>query len=308
MSNNSEMPFGGAASENTSIAAALSALFAGVGWGLSGTLAAFLPPELSPLVIAAARLETAGILLLVLHRFSGNRPLFPSRDSWRALAVSALGLAVMQVSFFAGIRLAGVGLVTMIYIGLTPLFGGIAERLVDGVRPAGRWYVSVGIVLAGSALLAGANWLDLVSPWGIVLGLTACLGWSSAGLAMKRVQRNTGALETTTLAMLLAGVLLLPVYFFADPVPLLEFRSLWLLPLIGAVSAALPYGLYNQAVRHIPAGIVFILAMSEPLTAAVLSVIVLGERFSLLHLTGYGIILLGMVVLVPFSSRRSWLI
>jgi len=289
--------------EDTPRRASLFALLAGVTWGCSGTLASFLPGGFSSLTIGAFRLLVGGTFLLLFAGRGIGKLFRPRSGEGKTLVLSVIAISLTQITFFTAVLKAGVGLSTMIYIGLSPLFAGIIEHLVDRTPLDRRWYRSVGLTLTGSLLLGGINWGNLREPSGLFFALAASLGWSLTGLTMKRLQRRRGSLEVTTLVMFLGGVVMAPLLIRADwnlvfswPVPLT-------LLLLGFLTASVPYVLFNRSVRTIPAGHAFVLGMTEPLTAALLGVILLGEPFTPLHGVGYGLIFGGVMLLYMSGGK-----
>ena len=71
---------------------------------------------------------------------------------------------------------------------------------------------------------------------------------------------------------------------------------------LGAVPTALAYVLFARGLRHLPAGEVATLALAEPLTAAALGALVLGERPGVLALVGVALVLAGLAALA--APRR----
>ena len=74
---------------------------------------------------------------------------------------------------------------------------------------------------------------------------------------------------------------------------------LWL----GAVPTALAYILFAHGLRLLPASEVATLTLAEPVTAAALGAIVLGERPGALAVAGIGLVIAGLVVLALRGQR-----
>ncbi len=283
----------------------VQALFAGITWGCSGTLASLLPEGFTSLSIGAFRLLIGGLFLLAYSGKHIGRILRPVPGEGKTLLLSIVAITLTQISFFTAVLKAGVGLSTMIYIGLSPLFAGLIEHFVDRTPLTSRWYRSVGMTLAGSIVLAWINWEYLVDPTGLLFALGACLGWSLTGLTMKRLQKNRSSLDVTTLVMFLGGLVMTPLLIRADWMVIPHIRTIVPLILLGVLSASVPYALFNRSLEGIPAGHAFVLGMTEPLTAALLGIIVLGEAVSAVHVFGYGLIFIGVVLMYLSGGQRS---
>jgi DME family drug/metabolite transporter len=93
------------------------------------------------------------------------------------------------------------------------------------------------------------------------------------------------------------AVLLSPVLVLGDTAWLATpggaAMALWL----GAVPTAIAYILFASGLRHLPANEVATLTLAEPVTAAILGAVVLGERPGATAITGLIIILGGLAVL-----------
>ncbi|MDC7220882.1 MAG: EamA family transporter [Spirochaetales bacterium] len=273
------------------------ALLAGITWGFSGTIAAYLPTEIGSLTIAAFRLFLGGLFLLAYQAKNVRHLMKAPRESLPTLFISALALVSTQACFFSAVSRIGVGLSTMIYIGSSPLFAGILERLTDKVPLSGKWFRSVLFTLVGSVILGAVNWDGLTAPSGLLYALGAGLSWSTTGLTMKRLQKYKGSLEVTTQVMVLSGLMILPLLSGANWPVILTAPAIPPLLLLGLLTASIPYALYNLAVKTIPAGHAIVLGMSEPLTAALLGILLLGEPATPLHLLGYALIFTGVLLL-----------
>ena len=95
----------------------------------------------------------------------------------------------------------------------------------------------------------------------------------------------------------LAAILLVPVLVTADPGDLASLEGLTLALYLGAVPTALAYVLFARGLRRLGAGETATLTLAEPLTAAALGAIVLGERPGALAVVGAALVLAGLVAL-----------
>jgi DME family drug/metabolite transporter len=74
---------------------------------------------------------------------------------------------------------------------------------------------------------------------------------------------------------------------------------------LGAVPTALAYVLFARGLRRLPAGEVATLTLAEPLTAAALGALVLGERPGVLALGGVALVLGGLAALAAPRRARA---
>jgi DME family drug/metabolite transporter len=225
------------------------------------------------------------------------------------LAAIAVAVAVYQLSFFAAVHLTGVAVGTVVALGSAPAFAGLAGRLV-GDGPLGpRWALSTALACAGVSLLviagAGATTID---PVGIGLALVSGSGYATYTVASKRLLSDGHAPEQVMACGFGAAALLLsPVLVLAGGAELATPQGLSLALYLGLVPTALAYILFARGLKRITAGETATLTLAEPLTAAALGVLVLGEQPGALAGLGAAITLAGLVVLAvrtPAWPRR----
>ena len=90
---------------------------------------------------------------------------------------------------------------------------------------------------------------------------------------------------------------LFPVLIFSGPGDLASAGGIALAIYLGAIPTALAYVLFARGLRHLPAGEVATLTLAEPLTAAALGAVMLGERPGVLALGGVALVLAGLTAL-----------
>src|SRR6478735_8759380 len=95
----------------------------------------------------------------------------------------------------------------------------------------------------------------------------------------------------------LGALVLLPVLVLDHPGDLASPSGIVMALWLGAVPTALAYVLFARGLRHLPAGEVATLTLAEPVTAALLGAVVLGERPGATAVAGILVILAGLAVL-----------
>jgi DME family drug/metabolite transporter len=151
--------------------------------------------------------------------------------------------------------------------------------------------------------LAGAD--AAISLPGV--GLALCAGASYAGytLAAKRMLDTGHAPETVMAgAFGLGAVVLLPVLAATGAGWLVEPGGAALVLFLGIVPTAAAYLLFARGLRRLSAAETATLTLAEPLTAALLGVIILSERLSAPAALGAALILAGLLVLAAPDIRR----
>jgi len=281
------------------MSARLQVLLAAVCFGTTGTAQA-IGPATSPVAVGAARIVIGGALLVLIAR--GLHVALPRRSV--TAAGIAVGVCVYQLSFFAAVNLTGVAVGTVVAIGTGPAAAGALGRVVNGERLTGRWALATVCAAAGVVLLAGEGG-GTVEPAGIALAITAGLGYATCTVLSKRLIAAGSAPEGVMAAGFGgAAVLLVPVLALAGPGFLTSAGGLGLAVYLGAIPTALAYVLFSRGLRSLTSGETATLVLAEPLTAAALGIVALGEQPSVAAGIGAGLVLAGLAVLAaPARSR-----
>lgn len=291
--------------------ARLLVLGAAVLWGTTGTSQALAPDDAAPLAVGTVRLVLGGgaLVALAARGRGGVRALAvgPGRGLAPA-ALSATCIAVYQLTFFAAVARTGVALGTVVAIGSAPAATGLLGLAVRGERPERGWGPATGLAVAGSTLLLlGGGAGGAVDGLGLVLALTAGASYAGYTIASK-VLLDAGRDPTVVMALGFGGgaVLVAPVLAVVDlgwlGTPSGLAVALWL----ALATMAVSYVLFGRGLAGLPASTVSTLSLAEPLTAALLGVVLLGERPGLVGVLGGGLVLAGLLVLaVPARGRRG---
>jgi DME family drug/metabolite transporter len=279
--------------------ARIQLLLAAICFGTTGTAQA-IGPGASPVAVGAARIVFGGLLLALLAR--GLRVRLPRVG--RGLIGMACAVAVYQLSFFAAVRLTGVAVGTVVAIGTGPAAAGLLGRLVNGERLSARWAQATALAAAGVLLLAGHGG-GSVDPAGVALAVTSGVGYATYTVLTKRTLAAGEAPEGVMAAGFGgAGLLLAPALILAGPDFLATPGGVAMAAYLAAVPTALAYVLFSRGLRHLSSGETATIVLAEPLTAAILGIVALGEHPSAAAGAGALLVLAGLLVLVAPGRRR----
>jgi DME family drug/metabolite transporter len=166
-------------------------------------------------------------------------------------------------------------------------------------------------VLATPAAICGCSVLVTggraagVSLAGVGLALVAGFCYAIyAVTAARLISGGTG--EQAVMGALFGGgaVLLAPVLAASSSGWLLSARGLAVTVYLGVVTTVVAYLLYGRGLRTVPAPVAVTLGLAEPLVAALLGLIVLGERLTLAAVAGLVLVGLALAVLAAPTRRR----
>ncbi len=287
-----------------SATARLQVLLASLCFGTTGTAQALGPGGLSPAGVGAGRILIGGGLLVVVALITQGLRRLGSLPR-RPLALAALAVATYQLSFFAAVADTGVAVGTIVALGSAPALAGGIEWAVEGRAPARAWAMATALACAGVALLALAGSAASISLPGVLLALVAGASYAGYTLAAKRMLSAGHAPETVMAGAFGAGaVVLLPVLAATGAGWLVQPGGAALALFLGIVPTALAYLLFARGLRRLSAAETATLTLAEPLTAALLGVLVLSERMSVPAAAGAALILAGLLVLAAPDVRR----
>jgi drug/metabolite transporter, DME family len=327
------------------LAGAAAVLVAAALWGSTGTVAHFAPAGASPVSIGAARIVVGGTLLVLFALWRGRADRAPAaqrsrgtvrtevspdlsepmwqrdepgtpRSSWAgrilrgrhqlAPGLGALAVAGYQVCFFSAVRLTGVAIGTVVAIGSGPVFAGVISRLTGTASLSGRWMVATGGAIAGCAVLLTGGRAAGVDVSGACLALLAGLCYATYAVAGARVISG-GEPERSVMATMFGGgaVLLLPVLIATSPGWMLTWRGAAVVGELGVLTTAIAYLLYGRGLRTVQAPVAVTLGLFEPVVAALLALVVLGERLTATAVAGVLLVGAALAILAWPSARSS---
>jgi len=290
---------------------AAAVLLGAAAWGSTGTAAHFAPAGASSVSVGAARIVLGGAVLLVMaaarRRSRGElRAMLGSRGAGRAgLALATVSVSAYQLCFFSAVRLTGVAIGTVVAIGSAPVLTGLISRLTGGGALTRRWMLATAGAVSGCVVLVTGGRAAGVSLPGVGLALAAGLCYSCYAVAAARlISRGTG--ERAVMAALFGGgaVILAPVLAATSTGWLLSARGLAVTVYLGVVTTVAAYLLYGRGLRSVPAPAAVTLGLAEPLVAALLGLVVLGERLSGASVAG--LVLVGLALAALAVPGRTW--
>jgi DME family drug/metabolite transporter len=290
-------------------------LLGAAAWGSTGTAAHFAPAGAGSASIGAARIVLGGAVLLGLalrprHR-DGLRALVGvgmlagrARLAARAqLGLAAGAVAGYQVCFFSAVRLTGVAIGAVVAIGSAPVFTGLISRVTGGPALGLRWMVATAAAIGGCSVLVTGGQAAGVQLGGVGLALLAGVCYAIYAVTAGRLIA-AGNSPTVVMGVLFgaAAVMLVPVLAATSPGWLLSSRGLAVTAYLGLITTAAAYLLYGYGLRTVAVPTAVTLGLAEPVVAALLGVVVLGERLSPPALAG--LVLVGLAIVI-LAARRT---
>ncbi len=254
------------------------------------------------LAIATPLLAAACWLLLRERMFRIAR-----RDLLLMMLLGAME-ALYQVCYFSAIAFNGVTVATLITLCTAPVLVALLSTFLTRERPVMVVWLALLSAVGGTVLLVNAR---VAAPGtsnsllGPLLALGSALGYAVVILCARSLSGKYHALQINTIGFATGAVLLFVCAFASHLVITYPLAGWLLLGYVGSIPTALAYALFLAGMRFTPATVASILTLLEPLTAAVLSWILFGERLGPLGIVGACLLLGAILVLALYHGRQS---
>lgn len=271
-------------------------LLAAILWGTTGTTQALAPENAHPIAIGAMRLAVGGLFLTLIIVLIGkfNFKNWPIKTTiW-----AALSMALYQPLFFSAVSITGVAIGTVIAIGSAPILSGLIEWLYLKVRPPKVWWYSTFLSILGCLMLFGLKDTGNVDPIGILMALGAGLSFAIYTLISRKMVGNHSSLSVVAVVFTLSAILLSPLLFMFDMSWVASVRGVSVSLQLGIMATGVAYLLFAKGLTQISSSTAVTLALAEPLTAALLGVLIVGEELSSTSWGGIFLLLLGISLLI----------
>jgi drug/metabolite transporter (DMT)-like permease len=268
-------------------------------WGSAFAVSKFIASDLPPFLASALRFVGAGVLLVSIARWRGQKPPRTSRE-WRHVVV----LGVLQMVLSAGVNLLAIRYVASNQSALLNASGALWIPILGALGRRGHpltWRVSSGIALGflGVATLlwprSGFSFSHL--GWQLTI-VFACLAWGMGTIYFRRTRIETPMLMLTGLNMLAASVILgsLGVGFHEGPLWHWHASSLAAIAYMAIFSSCIGYTAFNYLARYTSPAVASTYAYVNPAIATLVGWLALGESLSATQLEAMVIVLLGVVL------------
>jgi inner membrane transporter RhtA len=266
-------------------------------------IAVHLFETLGPIGTVFLRLAFSAVLLLVAAR---RRIDASARRHVGLLVLFGCVIGAMNVCFYGAIARIPLGIAVAIeFVGPLGVAVFMSRRIWE--------FLWIGLAVAGLVLLTPSIGTDL-DPVGVGLALATGAGWAAFILISPRVGRRVGG-AGLALAMGAAGLFVLPFELAAGGLGRLDLGLLAGALAVAILSTALPLSLEFEALRRMSARAYGVTVTMEPVVAALVGVIVLGQA-----LPSNAVLAIACVTAAAFgltlsdrrgegsgaSGRRSW--
>ncbi|MGZ8804880.1 MAG: DMT family transporter [Microbacterium sp.] len=271
-----------------------------IAWGSSYVVTRQLLPEESPLWGGLLRALPAGLILLLIARRLPTGAWW-----WRSMVLGALNVG----GFFVLIYIAGQRLPSSLAATLMSTSAVVMMLLAWAMlrqRPRVIAVIGATVGLAGVAIMLGLGG-GPVDVWGVVVSLGAMVASSFGYILTVRWGSDIPAVTMSAWQLVGGSLLLIPVALIVEGGPPMLTPSAALgFAYLTVIATAVAYVAWFTGLRRLPAGVVGVVGLLNPVTGVALGVAIAGEAFGLTQGIGLALVIGGIALgsLPPLRKRR----
>ena len=275
-------------------------------YGTIGIFRRYIPISSGILAFARGIIGSVFLFLFVLLRghkfhFSG------SRKKLILLILTGAIIGFNWIFLFEAYQYTSVAIATLCYY-MAPILIILVSPFLFHEKITLRKAICVLIALIGAVCVSGVP--DTGIPkigemLGILFGLGAAVLYAAAVMLNKKIV-GIGTYEKTILQLFSASVILLPYLLFTEDFSSLEMTgtSFLMLIIVGIVHTGIAYALYFGSVEGLKAQTVALFSYVDPITAILLSAVILQERMTIWGILGT-ILILGSAIFSELEHSKK---
>ena len=273
--------------------------------GTAGTVAAIYALNTPSPVIGFVRLSIGAITLLILAPFFGGKLKNLARLAARpGVWIMAASSASYQAFFFASVERTGVATAALITVGCIPVSAGIVGWIFLRERLSRIWFLSTAIAISG-LVFASIGDLQTNDATGLLYAVIAGSGIGAYINAAKVEVRAGGhSMQLPGMAFLIGSVGLF--FIVRSEVLAVQWstQTILLAVYLGAITMGIANGIQTVGLKGISPGVASTMMLADPVTAAVLGIVVLGEAATINGAIGLLLVVIGLVM-QSFSATED---
>lgn len=287
----------------------LYVLLAAIFWGSSGVAAQYImeQSQISAPFLTMIRLLFSGFILLTLSFMQGDNifGMFKiRRDALSLIIFSLFGALLVQLTFLIAIEKSNAATATVLQF-LSPTIIVMWFAAILKKRPSRYVMMAVATSLIGTFLLVThGNPTSLsISKAALFWGIASAFAAAFYTTFPSKLIGQYGTLPVVGWSMLIGGAALLPFYAGQHSGFVINTHVLLAFFYLVVVGTALTFSIYLKGAQMIGGPKASILSCAEPLSSALLSLVLLGVSFTLPDWLGT-LLILSSVALISLDSRK----
>jgi drug/metabolite transporter (DMT)-like permease len=276
-------------------------------WGLSGGIGGILMADgWDPIVVSFYRGAIGLVFVLVWLGLRSRGHGLGNLHLWMWSILAGLGVAGNFSFYFVGIAEGSIAVAaTLMYC--APVFVYLISFIFRLEKPTAVKWIAIAMVMLGIVLLTRIYAIEAggITPAGVAAGLLSGLSYALFifGFKYAAPYGSPQAILVIAFAVLSAVLVILGDGSQIVAVPVSPEWPLFVV--LGLIGGGLSFILYITGLRHTAPAVASIVAMVEPVTAALFGVLVFNESLAGVQILGMGLILVTVTALSVYSSRQN---
>ncbi len=276
-------------------------------FGTIGIFVRYIPLPSS--IIAFVRGVVGTLFLLLVSIVTGKKiSLSAARQKLVFLVISGILIGFNWILLFESYNYTTVAVSTLCYY-MQPTFVIIASIFLFKEKLTPKKTVCVILALVGMIFVSGIveNGIPAFAEMrGIICGLGAAILYASVVLINKKTGNDVDSYTKTVVQLFSAAVVILPYILLTEDVSAIKLDtvSLILLGIVGVIHTGFAYFLYFGSMKNLKAQTLAIMSYIDPVTAIILSSLILHEKMSFASAVG-AILILGAAIVSELPSKKA---
>ncbi|MDD6276663.1 MAG: EamA family transporter [Clostridia bacterium] len=260
--------------------------------------------ELPSAVVAMFRAVIGSIFLVLFMIIKKIRPDKSAiKSNLIKLLLGGTALGFNWIFLFESYRYTGVAVGTLCYY-MAPIFVIMLSPLILKEKLTSANILCSAVSVIGAVLISGVGTDSGANLRGVLYGLSAAMIYCFIVLINKKIS-GISSFEITFIQLLISAIVMIIYNLATQNLSELKLKTntLALIIVIGIIHTGLAYLLYFSSIQKISAQSTAIFSYIDPITAILLSAVVLNEKMSLIQIIGTFLIL-GSALSNEFFNKR----
>ena len=255
---------------------------------------------INPVTLTALRIFISSVTMLIsIILLKRNLLKIKKKDVPQLLVFAILAVALQRITYFYTVDLTTATIAAVLFY-TYPIFVTVHASLFLKEKLTFSIILAIVMTFSGVAFVVKAYeaaWLN-ANLLGLAFGMLTSLLFALYFLMTKKLRNSYTNWTLLLYGDGLGAIALTPALCFSFSEIVSYPQQLWLLILvIGLFPSLTAYLLFSYALKYVESSKGSILSVIEPLSAAIFSVTILGERFEPLQIVGVALVLAGIVLL-----------
>lgn len=263
--------------------------------------------EAPSLVIAAYRLTIASIFYIGFTRIrSGPILAAYSRSQLKIVLFSGVFLTIHFATWITSLKFTSVAS-SVVLVQSAPIFVAVGSFIFLREKPTKLMLLGISIVLLGSIIISAHDFsLDKNSLVGNLLAVAGAIGAAGYLLAGRKLRSSIDTFRYVTVVYSVTAILLLLIAFVnGNSFTGYTSKTYLLLFAIAMIPQVIGHTTVNWALKYFSATAVAVIILGEPIGASILALVILGEKLSLVKISGGIVILIGVIIAVIAEPKND---